>query len=87
MRARLPILKRNWRDPARLLKNSPSAESCISLIFGRNDHRERYWSMLLAMPSISIYVDLSQVHLTAAQQPSARIYLPHLGLARHIPVG
>jgi hypothetical protein len=31
-------------------------------------------------------VDLFEVHLTAARQPSARIYRPHPGLARRIPV-
>jgi hypothetical protein len=32
-------------------------------------------------------VDLFQVYLTAARQPSARICRPHLGLAHQIPVG
>jgi len=32
-------------------------------------------------------VDLFEDYLMAARHPSARIYRPHLGLARQIPVG
>ena len=36
--------------------------------------------------AINPEVDLFQAYLTGARQPSARIYRPHPGLARRIPV-
>jgi hypothetical protein len=52
----------------------------------RNSETRNFQSGVTLSQGIKGEVDLFEVYLTAARQPSARIYRPHPGLARRIPV-